>query len=172
MKKTFIVTAMVLLSVLNLMAQKQGSGNVSGIIIEKSSNKPLEFATVLIRSNTDSTFNQGTVTGKKGEFTFNNLVFGEYKLIYSFIGFEKVEKPVFYLNADRIKYNLGKLYISESTAMLGDVSVTAQRSTFVNSIDRRTFNVGQDVMSKTGSVSELLQNVPSVQVDIDGTSNE
>src|SRR5450759_519366 len=168
MKKTFIVTAMVLLSVLNLMAQKQGSGNVSGIIIEKSSNKPLEFATVLIRSNTDSTFNQGTVTGKKGEFTFNNLVFGEYKLIYSFIGFEKVETPVFYLNADRIKYNLGKLYISESTAMLGDVSVTAQRSTFVNSIDRRTFNVGQDVMSKTGSVSELLQNVPSVQVDIDG----
>ncbi len=168
MKKTFIVTAMVLLSVLNLMAQKQGSGNVSGIIIEKSSNKPLEFATVLIRSNTDSTFNQGTVTGKKGEFTFNNLVFGEYKLIYSFIGFEKVETPVFHLNADRIKYNLGKLYISESTAMLGDVSVTAQHSTFVNSIDRRTFNVGQDVMSKTGSVSELLQNVPSVQVDIDG----
>jgi len=106
MKKTFIVTAMVLLSVLNLMAQKQRSGNVSGIIIEKSSNKPLEFATVLIRSNTDSTFNQGTVTGKKGEFTFNNLVFGEYKLIYSFIGFEKVETPVFYLNADRIKYNI------------------------------------------------------------------
>ena len=52
--------------------------------------------------------------------------------------------------------------------MLGDITVTAQRSTFVNSIDRRTFNVGQDVMSKTGSVSELLQNVPSVQVDIDG----
>jgi len=46
--------------------------------------------------------------------------------------------------------------------------VTAQRSTFVNSIDRKTFNVGQDVMSKTGSVSDLLQNVPSVQVDIDG----
>lgn len=168
MKKLFFVTAMVLLSVLNLMAQKQESGNVSGIIIEKSSNKPLEFATVIIRSDTDSTLNQGTVTGKKGEFTFNNLVFGAYKLIYSFIGFEKVETPVFYLNADRIKYNLGKLYISASTTMLGDVSVTVQRSTFDNSIDRRTFNVGQDVMSKTGSVSELLQNVPSVQVDIDG----
>jgi outer membrane receptor protein involved in Fe transport len=64
--------------------------------------------------------------------------------------------------------DLGKLYISESTTILGDISVTAQRSTFVNSIDRKTFNVGQDVMSKTGSVSELLQNVPSVQVDIDG----
>ena len=75
---------------------------------------------------------------------------------------------VFILNAKQSKLDLGKLYISESTASLGEVSVTAQRSTFVNSIDRRTFNVGQDVMSKTGSVSELLQNVPSVQVDIDG----
>ncbi len=64
--------------------------------------------------------------------------------------------------------NLGKLYINETTTSLGEISVTAQRSTFVNSIDRKTFNVGQDVMSKTGSVSDLLQNVPSVQVDIDG----
>src|SRR5664279_4306124 len=168
MKKTVIVAAFVLLNFLNLFAQKQGSGSVSGIIIEKSSEKPLEFATVVIRSNSDSTISQGTVTGKKGEFAFDKLAFGEYKIVYSFIGFEKVSTPGFSINAKRTKIDLGKLYISESTSQLGDVSITAQRSTFVNSIDRRTFNVGQDVMSKTGSVSELLQNVPSVQVDIDG----
>lgn len=132
------------------------------------SDKPLEFATVIIRSNADSTLSQGTVTGKKGEFTFNNLAYGEYRITYSFIGFEKIETPAFSINAKKNKLDLGKLYIAESTTMIGDVSVTSQRSTFVNSIDRRTFNVGQDVMSKTGSVSELLQNVPSVQVDIDG----
>lgn len=168
MKKTIIIIVLVLLNVLNLFAQKPGSGNVSGIIIEKLSGKPLEFATVVIRNSVDSTFSQGTVTGKKGEFIFNNLILGEYRIIYSFIGFEKVETPVFSITAKKSKLDLGKLYISESTAQLGDVSVVAQRSTFVNSIDRRTFNVGQDVMSKTGSVSELLQNVPSVQVDIDG----
>ena len=168
MKKTFIVVVSVILNVLTLSAQKQVSGSVSGIIIEKSTGKPLEFATVVIQSNSDSTLSQGTVTGKKGEFTIDKLAFGEYKLIYSFIGFEKIETSVFSINARRTKLELGKLYIAESTAQLGDVSVVAQRSTFVNSIDRRTFNVGQDVMSKTGSVSELLQNVPSVQVDIDG----
>jgi outer membrane receptor protein involved in Fe transport len=168
MKKTIIVAAFMLLNFLNLSAQKQGSGIVSGIIIEKSSGKPLEFATVVIRSNSDSTLTQGTVTGKKGEFTIDKLAFGEYKLVYSYIGFEKIETSVFSINTRRTKVDLGKLYIAESTAQLGDVSVVAQRSTFVNSIDRRTFNVGQDVMSKTGSVSELLQNVPSVQVDIDG----
>jgi outer membrane receptor protein involved in Fe transport len=167
MKNPIAVFAIFLLSVINLSAQ-QGMGSASGIIIEKITNTPLEFATVIIKSDKDSTQYQGTVTGKKGEFSFNKLAFGDYRIVYSFIGFEKVETPVFSLNSKRSKIDLGKLFISESATMLGDISVTAQRSTFVNSIDRRTFNVGQDVMSKTGSVSELLQNVPSVQVDLDG----
>jgi outer membrane receptor protein involved in Fe transport len=166
--KLFVVSSIIWLSVINLSAQQQEQGSVSGIIIEKTSNKPLEFANVIIRNNTDSSKFQGTVTGSKGEFTFNNLTSGEYRVIYSFIGFDKVETPVFVLTSRQSKLNLGKLYLSESTTSLGEISVTAQRSTFVNSIDRKTFNVGQDVMSETGSVSELLQNVPSVQVDVDG----
>ncbi|HEX7467751.1 MAG TPA: carboxypeptidase-like regulatory domain-containing protein, partial [Methanobacterium sp.] len=167
-KRSFTIITIVLLSLLNLSAQQQGQGSVSGIIVEKISNKPLEFANVILRTNSDSSKFQGTVTGKNGEFSFDKISFGDYKVIYSFIGFDKVETPVFILNLKHNKVNLGKLYISESTASLGEVSVSAQRSTFVNSIDRKTFNVGQDLMSKTGSVSDLLQNVPSVQVDIDG----
>jgi outer membrane receptor protein involved in Fe transport len=168
MKKTIAVFSIILVSVLTISAQQQGQGSVTGIIIEKTSNKPLEFANIIIRNNNDSSKFQGTVTGSKGEFTFDKLPFGDYKIIYSFIGFDKVQTPVFVLNSRQNKLNFGKLYISESTATLGEISVTAERSTFVNSIDRKTFNVGQDIMSKTGSVSELLQNVPSVQVDIDG----
>ena len=48
------------------------------------------------------------------------------------------------------------------------VEIVTRRSTFVNSIDRKIYNVGEDLMSKTGSVSELLQNVPSVQMDVEG----
>ena len=168
MKNFVAVFTILFLWLINLSAQQQKQGSASGIVIEKTTNSPLEFATVIIKSNTDSTFSQGTVTGKKGEFIFNNLAYGDYRLIYSFIGFDNVETPVFFLNSKRSKIDLGKLFISESTTVLGDISVVAQRSTFVNSIDRRTFNVGQDVMSKTGTVSELLQNVPSVQVDLDG----
>ena len=166
MKRTFVLIITTFLGLLPISAQQLGI--VSGIIIEKSSNKPLEFANVIIKNNADSSKFQGTVTGSKGEFTFDKMPFGEYRIIYSFIGFDKISTPVFTLSSKQVKLNLGKLYISESIASLGEVSVTAQRSTFVNSIDRKTFNVGQDVMSKTGSVSELLQNVPSVQVDIDG----
>jgi outer membrane receptor protein involved in Fe transport len=167
--KIFVAVYFILvLGIINLSAQQQEQGSVSGTIIEKTSNKPLEFANVIIKNNSDSSKFQGTMTNGKGEFVFDKLPFGNYKVIYSFIGFDKVESPSFVLNSKQNKMNLGKLYISESTTSLGEISVTAQRSTFVNSIDRKTFNVGQDVMSKTGSVSDLLQNVPSVQVDIDG----
>jgi hypothetical protein len=169
MMKNFIaVFALLFFYITNLSALQQRQGSISGNIIEKTSNSPLEFATVIIKSTADSTFSQGTVTGKKGEFAFNDLAYGDYRLIYSFIGFDKVETSVFTLNSKKNKIDLGRLFISESTTVLGEISVVGQRSTFVNSIDRRTFNVGQDVMSKTGTVSELLQNVPSVQVDLEG----
>jgi hypothetical protein len=150
-----IAVTFIWLSITNLSAQQQARGSVSGIILERTSNKPLEFANVIIRNNSDSTWFRGTATGIKGEFTFEKVPSGEYRLTYSFIGFDNVETPVFVLNSKQTKLNLGKLYISESTASLGGVSITADRSTFINSIDRKTFNVGQDVMSKTGSVSEL-----------------
>jgi outer membrane receptor protein involved in Fe transport len=168
MKNHIALITILFCCILNLEAQQTGTGTVTGVILEKTTGSPLEFATVIIKSTADSTLYQGTVTGKKGEFTFNKLAFGEYMIVYSFIGFDKIETPGFSITSKKNKLDLGKLLISESTTTLGEISVTGQRSTFVNSIDRRTFNVGQDVMSKTGSVSELLQNVPSVQVDLDG----
>ena len=112
MKNSVAVFTIFLVSVINLSAQQQGQGTVSGNIIEKTSNKPLEFANVIIRSTSDSSKFQGTVTGSNGEFSFDKLAFGYYKVIYSFIGFDKVETHDIVLNSKTSKINLGKLYIS------------------------------------------------------------
>jgi CarboxypepD_reg-like domain len=167
MMKTIALYLTIMYGTLVISGQK-GGGSISGSIIEKSSGTPLEFASVVLKSRIDSIQVQGTMINNKGEFLFDKLKTGEYKIIYSYIGFEKNETPVIQIDEKHSKVTLGKLYISESSQSLGEVEVTAQRSTFVNSIDRKTFNVGSDLMSKTGSVSDLLQNVPSVQVDIDG----
>ena len=151
-----------------LFAQKLPQGTISGYIIEKSSEKPLEFAQIILQKAKDSTFIQGTVSDVKGKFSFEKIPDGEYRISYSFIGFEKTETSAFNISGAKNKLNLSKLYISEATKEISEVEVTGRKSTYVNSIDRKTFNVGEDLMSKTGSLSDLLQNVPSVQVDIDG----
>ena len=150
-----------------LHAEMLEPASIKGVIIEKSSGQPLEFATVVVKNKKDSVINQ-SVTDKNGFFVFKGVEAGEYKLSYSFIGYDKTDSLRIVIKSAQQRVDLGKLYISEATKTLGQVEVVGQRSTFVNSIDRKTFNVGQDLMSKSGSVSDLMQNIPSVQVDIDG----
>jgi outer membrane receptor protein involved in Fe transport len=152
----------------NLSAQKLKSGTVTGAVIEKISGNSLEFATIVIKAKNDSTIFQGTVTDKNGKFKINDIPFGDYKLTASFIGFENSITPLFSINASHLNINLGTLQIAGSTSSLEEVVVKSERSTFVNTIDRKIFNVGKDLTSKTGSVSDLMQNIPSVTVDIDG----
>jgi len=167
-KKWAAVCCLISLSVISCFAQKPSQGSIAGYVVEKSSDKPLEFVQIILNKTKDSTFVSGTVSDGKGKFLFEKVPFGEYRIVYSFIGFENTKTSVLKVSSGSNKLNLGKLYIAETVKALGEVEVTGQKSTFVNLIDRKTFNVGQDLMSKTGSLSDLLQNVPSVQVDIDG----
>ena len=167
-KNWLAVCYLICLSAFNSFSQKPIQGSISGYVIEKSSDKPLEFVQVILKKAQDSTFVSGTVSDSKGKFSFEKIPFGDYRINYSYIGFENTQTKVLKVSASASKLNVGRLYIAETVKALGEVEVTGQRSTFVNFIDRKTFNVGQDLMSKTGSLSDLLQNVPSIQVDIDG----
>ncbi len=149
-------------------AEIDGSGSIKGNISEKTSGTGLEFVTVVVRNLKDTTILNGGITDKDGTFIINGLPYGQYKVSYSFIGFDKTNLPSVSINSRQRNIDLGKLFIAESSKSLAQVEVVGQKSTFVNSIDRKTFNVGQDVMSKSGSVSDLMQNIPSVQVDVDG----
>ena len=151
-----------------LSAQKQKAGTVSGVVMEKMSGNALEFATVVIKTKNDSTILQGTVTDKNGKFKIRDIPFGDYKVTVSFIGFDNSVTPLFRIDESHQVINLGNLLISGSTSTLDEVMVNSERSTYVNTIDRKVFNVGKDLTSKTGSASDLMQNIPSVTVDIDG----
>ncbi|MEI7503256.1 MAG: TonB-dependent receptor, partial [Paludibacter sp.] len=142
-------------------------GSITGSIFEKSSGYPLEFAHLVVKNTNDSAVTQGT-TDKDGRFLFKGIPFGKYKINYSFIGFDKMESPSILVDSNQKQADFGKLFIVETSKVLGQVEVVGQKSTFMNSIDRKTFNVGQDLMSKSGSASDLMKSIPSVQVDVDG----
>ncbi len=149
-------------------AQKPTTGTLNGTVVDKESRAPIEFATVMLQLETDTLQMRGTTTDAKGKFSFDRVAYGKYKIAYSFIGFEKQKTDFFTINEKNRNLNLGILGLPVSSQEIKDVEVVGERSTYSNTIDRKVFNVGKDLIGKTGSVSDLIQNVPSITVDIDG----
>lgn len=134
-----------------------------------STRRPLEFVNVAALNRADGTVVTGAVTDSKGTFQIENVPPGEYLLKCTLLGYEEKRSPSFMIDSQQPVFDAGTIFLRETALNLGEVTVTSQRAMFNNAIDRKVYNVQQDIMSKTGSVSDLLHNIPSVQVDIDGT---
>jgi outer membrane receptor protein involved in Fe transport len=152
----------------NVFSQGSQSGTIRGRVIDEATRVPMEFVNVVLRNKADSAIVAGTETDKKGMFVFTNVNTGEYYVRMSIIGYKDKATSVHRIDAQNRIWDLGSTVLTEGTVGLDEVLITAQKTLFSNSIDRKVYNVGQDIMSKSGSTSELLQSIPSVEVDIDG----
>ncbi len=168
MKKFIILLYFIGIKTLLIIGQNQNSGNVSGTIIENSTKRPIEFANVNIHEKNNDSIIQGTVSDIKGKFEFGKIADGEYYLSYSFLGYAKKNTESFTIGQQNKNYDASELLIEPTANEIKEVEITGEKSTFTNSIDRKVFNVGKDLLSTTGSVSDLMQNIPSLQVDIEG----
>jgi outer membrane receptor protein involved in Fe transport len=162
-----LYSALVLIP-LNLVAQNHVAGSITGTVLIESTKKPLEFVNVVVLNHLDSTLVTGAVTDNKGKFEIANVPVGTFFIRYSLLGYEEKQSVNFKIDNKQPEMDFGKIYLKETALSVGGVTVTSQRTTLINSIDRKVYNVQQDILSKTGSASDLLQNIPSVQVDIDG----
>lgn len=125
----------------------------------------MEFVSVGLHSADDSTFTPTRSTDKNGSYVFGNIPSGNYYLEISLLGFETVKSDIFQLNRNM---NMGTIEIHVSAKTLGDVDIVEDKNTLVTSIDKKIYNVDKDLMSKSGSANDILQNIPSVTVDQDG----
>jgi outer membrane receptor protein involved in Fe transport len=138
---------------------------IHGTVIDLNSSQPIEFASVQLLKQTDSSIVQTTVTDKKGRFSFEKIPSGSYVISCSFIGYSKSLQP---LIVDQEKENAGNISISTLATSLNEVTVTGRRSLLNTSIDRKVYQVSQDIMAQSGSASDILRNIPSIEVDIEG----
>jgi iron complex outermembrane receptor protein len=141
---------------------------VSGRIVNAGTKRPLEFVNILVMREADSSMAAGTSSDKQGRFFVSGVEPGRYYCRCYFVGFAVLLTRGFVLDSTQTEADLGTLNLGESPVDLSEVLVTTERAMQINGIDKRVYNVDQDLMSRAGSASELLQNVPSVQVDIDG----
>ena len=106
-----------------------------------------------------------TVSDRKGKFVLDKIANGNYILRFSFIGYEKTIMAV---TVNQKKENVGTIEIGVLTKDMSEVTVTSRKSLLNTSIDRKVYNVTQDLMAQSGSASDILKNIPSVEVDIEG----
>lgn len=151
-----------------LGAQENSLGTIRGTVIDDSTESPLEFVNVVLRMKGDSSMVTGKVTNQAGKFDFIDVPAGEYFITFNLVGYKTKKTRPFLIDAQHKHLNLGEISLVATEVSLEEVLVTAEKPLYGASIDRRVYNVDQDLMSKAGSASEVLQNVPSVQVDIDG----
>jgi len=138
---------------------------VKGRVIENQSENPIEFATVKLLDKTSGEMIAGTTTQADGSVLLNTSN-RNFLVEISFMGFLTKEITEFDLSENSI--DLGIIRLEEDTKLLNEVVVQGERSTTEFQLDKRVFNVGQDLSSTGASALEVLNNVPSVTVNIEG----
>lgn len=167
--------------------QQMNMGRLYGKIIDSKTGKPIDAATVTLTQNKfDSVTKKradvivnGQLTKANGEFSLEGLnIMAQYKLKISAIGYKAIEqKAGFTLNMNggdmsqmlnNIDKDLGNIKLEEDIKQLGEVVVTGEKPTLQLGIDRKIFNVDKNIVSQGGTGVDVMRNVPTVSVDVDG----
>lgn len=154
--------------IINPLFAQPGKTNITGTIVDKTSQQPIEFVTVMLLTKKDSATLKGTITDKNGKFIIEEILHGDYLIRYSFIGYDDFTARELKISGEQKNINLGIVELGHDVKKLNEVVVASAKTTLNTSIDRKVYNVDQDIMSKSGTASDILKNIPSVEVDIDG----
>jgi outer membrane receptor protein involved in Fe transport len=170
--------------------QNMNMGHFYGKILDAASGKAIDAASIQLIQNKMDTVTKtrkdvivaGMLTDKKGEFSLENLsVMASYKLKVSAIGYKEIEQKVaFEINMNAAKNgdfssmlkgvdkDLGNIKLEVDIQQLSNVTVSASSPLLQMSIDRKIFNVEKNLTSVGGTAIDVMRNVPSINVDIDG----
>ncbi len=143
-------------------------GIIYGRIKEKTDKTPMQYSNIVLYRMPDSTMVNGTITGKDGSFKFKGVKNGRYFLKAHFLGFKiKVINNIEVTNTQR-QIKLPVIYLEPVTSVLKGVEVKAERYRISYQVDKQVVNVTKDLMASAGSAIDVLENVPSVNVDLNG----
>ena len=146
-------------------------GVFQGSIKDSTSMKPIEYASVSLVDLEHNELVTGGLSDKNGLVNITEIPLGKYVAVIEFMGYKKKEIGPFNIfpgEGGGIRQNFGEVKMSISSLNMATVDVYGEESTFIQTIDKKIFNVGRDLSSSGGTGSDVLRKVPSVDVDIDG----
>jgi len=163
-----IINFMLSISPIKAATSLAGSGIIKGKIESKADKKPIEYASIMVYSLPDSTLITGTITLPDGSFRIEKLPKGNYFLEAYFMGFQKKMISKLNIDAKNQVVDCGTIILEENNITLEGVDIVEQRDFVQYKLDKKVINASQKMDAKGGSVVNLLENTPSIQVDIEG----
>ena len=142
-----------------------------GVVQDAETQEALPFASVVVVSARDSSVLDGVLSSEEGAFRMEKVEVGRLLLEVRFPGYQTQRvgpRMCTPRNPESLKWDVGTLQLEPEITALNEALVVEQASVMEMRVDRRVFHVGNDLTSRGGNTTELLENIPSVQVDIDG----
>jgi len=167
-KTTFALLSFLFLTTFISFAQEKPTSEkvkVTGKVTESATKLPLEYATITLTNTANPKAIAGGITDATGAFDVD-VTPGTYDIKLEFISFKATEIKAKSITANT---NLGNIGLAEDATQLDAVEVRAEATTVQIKLDKKVYSVGQDLLVKGGTVSDVLDNIPSVTVDADGT---
>ena len=171
-----IATLLFSLSILFLSAQPEvqrpqqtahSAGTVMGTIVD-ANNVPLQYASVNVKSVADSTTVQYGLTDEMGKFILEGIPFGHYFVEIQYVGYQKSTSPAFEISKNNAVYRIPKYKMTDKLTEIGAVVIRAQKDALQTNLDKTVYNVESNINASGASAVEVLEEIPSVQVDIEG----
>lgn len=145
-------------------AQNKKQFTVSGMVLDKDNNYPLEYATVTIIDPDTNSITEGGITNNEGKFNLS-IEGGIFNFRIEYFSYKTIELNAITIDKD---IDFGTISMAYDVQALDNVDIIAEKTTVELKLDKKIYNVGKDLTVQGGSVSDVLDNVPSVSVDVEG----
>lgn len=150
-----------------LQAETTNTGKISGKVLDKETQNAIDFVNVSLFKKDSAKPYQVKVSGSDGSFSFTDVIPGSYRLETSLLGYVSYNQTVDIEAAG--EKDLGGILLKTDSKLLKSVEVTGIRSNMKLEIDKKVFSVDQSIAAAGASASDILKDIPSVEVDAEGT---
>ena len=142
------------------------AATLSGLIKDIKTNKALAFANIAVYEKDTETIKTGTMSGVDGTFRIFNVPAGNYYLVITYMGYEQEHVDSVSINDKNV--DIGTLFLTPAAIKMDEVIVEAEKPAITYRIDKQVINARQFITARGGTAVDILENVPSVTVDIEG----
>ncbi len=168
LRYTAFVFLMLFSSVVTAQNTNSNPGIITGSILDASNGKAIPGASLTISLISDSTVKQDQLSLKDGEFLFDKLPFGYYRLQVNAVGFANRSIDSIYIRQERFDFDLNDIKLNRATTTMNEVVIYAEKPLIENKDGKIIFNTGESALSSGATTTELLKQTPLVNVDNDG----